>query len=85
MPKLGDRQEEVLKVIYQADKSLTDKEISNKLNRPINTVTPRRNELVKKGLVIEDERRKCTITGRKAIAWKVRKPVKSKIAQRWRS
>ncbi len=40
---------------------------------PINSVTPRTNELVKMGLLIEDCKRECSISGRKAISWKVRR------------
>jgi len=70
-PKLGARQKEVFDVLDEAAKPLTDKELSEILDRPINTVTPRRNELVKKGLIVEAEKRLCTITGSKAIAWKI--------------
>ena len=39
---------------------------------PINTITPRIFELRQKGLVVEHEKRKCTITGHPAIAWRVK-------------
>jgi len=69
---LGSRQAEVLEVIRSA-KSITNTEISQKLGYSINRITPRTNELVKAGLVCEDEKRPCKITGRLAIAWKVAK------------
>lgn len=68
LPNLGKRQAEVLSSLGQVEPA-TDKEIASHLNRPINTVTPRRNELVKEELVEEKERRPCNITGRTAIAW----------------
>ena len=65
---LGARQQKV----YDAIKTLvcpTNLEISGYTRLPINVVTPRTNELVKKGFVKEFERRECTVSGRMAIAW----------------
>ena len=42
------------------------------LGLPINQITPRTNELVKMGLVVEDKKRSCDVSGRKAIAWMVK-------------
>lgn len=47
----------------------TNTEIAHRLDLPINTITPRTNELVARGMVREKERRPCSITGRKAIVW----------------
>lgn len=52
-------------------KNATNLELSQRLGWPINTITPRTLELRKKGLVVEDERRHCKVSGRRAIAWKV--------------
>lgn len=73
-PELGQRQEEVLNLIKDytlKGKNLTNTEIGKILERPINAITPRTNELVKLGLVKESEKRRCNVTGRTAIAWSV--------------
>lgn len=46
-------------------------EISNYLMRPINTITPRTNELVELG-VVEKAYIKMSPTGKKAIYWKTK-------------
>src|SRR3954470_9313503 len=68
-PVLGDRQHEVYEAIRNASGSLTNSEIAEAIGNPINTVTPRVFELRGLGLVKEDIRRSCSITGRTAIAW----------------
>lgn len=70
LPILGERQ----KVIYEAlqtRKNFTNTELAHQLNFPINTVTPRVNELRKMSLVRLAETRKCEITGRMCCAWEV--------------
>ena len=67
---LGDRQ----KRIYELIRSLgnpTNKEISSFSGIEINSVTPRTNELVKKGLVRECSKRFCKISGKTAITWRI--------------
>jgi hypothetical protein len=67
--ELGKRQQ----LVYNAIKTLgcpTNLEISRWLNIPINQITPRTNELVKLGMVVEHERRLCSISRRKAISWR---------------
>lgn len=67
---LGERQS----YIYGAIKWMgnpTNLEISHRTKIPINQVTPRTNELVKKGLVISFEKRKCMVSGRMAISWRI--------------
>lgn len=49
----------------------TDREISRKLAMPINSVTGRRNELVKMGCIQEGLHRPCMISGRMARTWLV--------------
>ena len=71
IPKLGERQREVLYVL-RANKDMTNSEIGSILGRPINTITPRVFELREAGLVMESRKRTCGITGRNAIAWKVK-------------
>jgi len=51
----------------------TNLEISHRSKIPINQVTPRTNELVKIGLVEPFEYRKCGVSGRRVIAWRIRK------------
>ena len=73
---LGKRQV----IVYEALKSIcdefgdaTDYEIAKSLERPDpNFVRPRRKELVDYGLVEEVQHRKCCVTGRLAIAWRVK-------------
>jgi len=69
-PELGDRQQKV----YDAIKKLgcpTNLEISKYLKIPINSITPRTNELVEQGLVVLCEKRPCTFTGRTCCSWRV--------------
>lgn len=67
---LGDRQ----LLVYN---KLKDLECSNNmilsriLNLPINTITPRVLELREKGLVVADSVRKCPITKRASVFWRV--------------
>jgi len=68
---LGERQKVVLEAIGEL-REATNTMIARKLWLPINCITPRTNELVKKGLVIEAYRDKCPLTKRKAIWWKTR-------------
>lgn len=69
--ELGARQH----AVYNAIKTLvcpTNTEIAGYLTLPINQVTPRTNELVKKGYVIEYEKRKCSVTGKTVWSWKLK-------------
>jgi len=69
--KLGELQKRVLdNIVYL--KSATDKELSESSTIPINIVTARRNELMHEGIIEEDLRRKCKITERMAIAWRLK-------------
>lgn len=65
---LGERQSEVLAALITRN-GMTDKELARELGREINTITPRRNELVALGLVREHCKRPCGITGRTALCW----------------
>lgn len=69
-PTLGDRQ----RVVYEAlrtRKNFTNTELATWLSFPINTVTPRVNELRKMGLVRLSETRKCAQTSRMCCAWEI--------------
>lgn len=67
---LGNRQRSVLTLLAGVE-DMTNTEISNTLNWPINTVTPRVKELRDAGLVEESKKRMCNITKKNVIAWKV--------------
>ena len=60
---LGDRQKEVLLALKHL-KIANNLMISNYLNLPINSITPRMNELRKKGIVIFHHTAACPITKR---------------------
>lgn len=69
-PTLMPRQ----KIIYetlQTRKNFTNTELAEHLGFPINTVTPRVNELRKLGVVRLSEFRKCNVTNRRCCAWEV--------------
>lgn len=69
-PTLGERQKEVYEILSLYP-DLTNTEISEKLGLPINSITPRIFELRKYGKVEESCKRKCRVTGRTVIAWRV--------------
>ena len=69
--ELGKRQQYVLDG-FEGNGSCTNLELSRMLGLPINQITPRTNELVKMGLVVEDRKRSCDVSGRKAIAWRIK-------------
>ena len=66
--KLGRMQQEVFNTLKQFG-NMTNTELSGLAGLPINCVTPRMNELVKDGFVEGKQKRRCKITGRKAIEW----------------
>lgn len=70
LPKLGEKQLIVYQSLLDAD-TLTNAEIGMKLGWTINCVTPRVCELRKMGLVEDNGRRLCSVTGRSAHAWRV--------------
>jgi len=77
LPTLSDRHQKVLKVLATVPNA-TNSELSRMLSWEINRVTPRVHELAhpkeknKQPLIVEVCKRKCRITGRTAIAWKVK-------------
>ena len=68
---LGKRQRAVLDIIRHL-KSPTNAEISQFIGLPINTITPRTNELRGKGLVGDAGKRICKVTGHEAHTWSVK-------------
>lgn len=51
---------------------VTDKQISVALGIPINSITPRRNELEALNLIESIGVERCAITGRKAHVWRIK-------------
>lgn len=68
---LGEKQALIIKSL-QFKGATTNLELSVHLGWPINQVTPRTNELVKKGIVKMSSKRECKISGRMAIAWMIK-------------
>lgn len=68
LPTLGARHELVLKVFINKG-NFSNSELANFLQWPINTVTPRVNELRKKGLLRFAGKRKCKVTGKEVMTW----------------
>lgn len=68
---LTERYSKILQALRKSP-DMTDCEIAHMLGYyDPNKVRPRRNELVKYGLVGESQKRKCHITGKTAITWYV--------------
>ena len=66
--KLGNQEAVVYNCIL-SNPNITDKEISIKTGININAVTGRRNELAKKGLITDNGKRHCSITGSLVYQW----------------
>lgn len=74
--KIGPRQRLVYHALEEYGSghsgiAVTNLEISTWKKIPINQVTPRMNELVKMGYVVKSHVRRCSVSGRMAIAWRV--------------
>lgn len=73
---LSEAQERVFNALSSMGEA-TDREITDKLGESDpNRIRPRRFELVELGFVGEAQKRKCAITGKTAIVWKVLEFVK---------
>lgn len=69
-PKIGNRQGLVLtKLRIAGPGGMTDHELTAALGLPLQSVVPRRRELVQLGLVKDSGDRRATPSGRKAIVW----------------
>jgi hypothetical protein len=81
-PRLSERQATVRRLLLAYPSGLTNAEMAKLLSWPINTVTPRSNELVKLGVARDAGKRKCQVTGRTAHTWALtyRQPAPSKPA-----
>jgi DNA-binding MarR family transcriptional regulator len=71
-PTLGKKQAEMLDV-FKDTTSCTDRDLAKILGWSINTVTPRRNELAAKGLIVEDGIIFDGETKRKATLWRLKR------------
>lgn len=67
---LGKKQKDIFLTIEKLGES-TDAEIAQHLNIPINTVTPRRNELMQMDYVVHVRNRICNVTKQKVKSWGV--------------
>ena len=72
LENIGDRQMQVLKCILTIQ-PCSNLEILKYLHLPINSVTPRCQELRKMGVVVMDRIDKCIYTNRKVTYWRVKK------------
>jgi len=68
-PELGERQFQVFRAIKRIG-PCSNTQIARYLNRPINTITPRTNELRKKLIVSLSHIGICSITKQKVKFWK---------------
>jgi len=71
-PKLGDKQKLVLSTIKKAKRPVNNQEIALHLALPINTITPRTNELLSIEKVELAFKAIYPPTGRKVCYWKIK-------------
>lgn len=71
-PRLGDKQKVVLNTIAKAKRPVNNQEIAIHLALPINTITPRTNELLSLDKVELAFKAIYPATGRKVCYWKVK-------------
>ncbi len=71
-PKIGIRQYAILNAIKSLG-AVTDYEITRYLGQlDPNYVRPRRKELLDMGLIVECEKRKCSVTKRTVWTWRIK-------------
>ena len=66
-PTLQARQDQVFKILKKIN--LSNRQISELLELPINRITPRTNELVKRGMVYCCGRTYDKVTGKTVMVW----------------
>lgn len=76
-PELGQRQTLVLNTIRRAKRPVNNQEIADFLKKPINTITPRTNELVALDVVELAFKGIYPVTKRKVCYWKTKDAVHS--------
>ena len=71
--KIGKRQQQVLDLFHNCTNIdlFNNREISAMLKLPINSVTPRVNELVKMGKLVEYKKMHDNVTNRQTIFWRL--------------
>lgn len=70
-PKIGAKQALILNTIRRAKRPVNNQEVADHLALPINTITPRTNELLGLNKVELAFKAKFPRTGRKVCYWKV--------------
>jgi hypothetical protein len=75
-PKLSKKQYLVLHTIAKAKRPVNNQELSAYLTAPINTITPRTNELIQLGKVELAFKAIFPKTGRKVCYWKIKNEVR---------
>lgn len=76
LTKLGDRQKLVLLGFKNIGKPANNLMISKFLNLPINSITPRCQELRKKGIIIFHHTSACPVTGRASNFYVIKSYIK---------
>jgi hypothetical protein len=70
LPELSQRHQEYIEALRQIGHPATDLEVSRYAGHSDpNYFRPRRNELVKMGLVVESGHRPCSVSGKTALVW----------------
>jgi len=71
--KIGKRQQQVLDLFHNCTNIdlFNNREISVMLKLPINSVTPRVNELVKMGKLVEYKKMRDAVSNRLSIFWRL--------------
>lgn len=69
---LGEQQHRVFIVLKYAEQPMTNREIAKCLGIEPSTVSARRNELIEAGIVEAAGKRRCRVTGKRALQWRIR-------------
>jgi len=70
--KLSDRQLDVIDAIIKAGRPVCNYELAGRLAWPINCVTPRVNELVNRGVLVDAGKRPGPPAGRDVHFWRLK-------------
>jgi hypothetical protein len=68
-PFLGERQSQIVDALHGYGFPMNNAMLSKMLSLPINQITGRTNELVKKGIVEDIGKHRCPISGRATYFW----------------
>lgn len=72
IPNLGEKQQSVL-IAINGNPDKTDRELTKIMGfQDPNNVRPRRKDLVDLGLVVCSGERKCSVTGKTVMTWRVK-------------